>query len=175
MRSENFIEYIRGYNFFDNFNGVDEFVEELANTQSGMLRYKDFRGDDCYWYYSSFGDGSGLDILGYIKADSLADTHNNLTVVGVICGILLLLVLIDGHHILHINRSLRESAKLAEQASIAKTQFLSSMSHDIRTPMNAVIGMTELAKRNSGDTEYVRECLDKIWICFSATKSFLRA
>lgn len=47
MRSENFIEYIRGYNFFDNFNGVDEFVEELANTQSGMLRYKDFRGDDC--------------------------------------------------------------------------------------------------------------------------------
>ena len=75
---------------------------------------------------------------------------------------MLLLVLIDGHHILHINSSLRESAKLAEQASIAKTQFLSSMSHDIRTPMNAVIGMTELAKRNSDNTEYVRECLDKI-------------
>lgn len=162
MRSENFIEYIRGYNFSDNYNGVDELVEKLADTKSGMLRYNDFRGEDCYWYYSSFGDGSGLDILGYIKADSLADTHNNWTVVGVICGILLLLVLIDGHHIMHINRSLRESAKLAEQASIAKTQFLSSMSHDIRTPMNAVIGMTELAKRNSGDTEYVRECLDKI-------------
>ena len=162
MRSENFIEYIRGYNFSDNYNGVDELVQKLADSKNGMLKYKDFRGEDCYWYYSSFGDGSGLDILGYIKADSLADTHNNWTVVGVICAIMLLLVLIDGYHIMHINHSLRESAKLAEQASLAKTQFLSSMSHDIRTPMNAVIGMTELAKRNSEDREYVRECLDKI-------------
>lgn len=51
---------------------------------------------------------------------------------------------------------------MAEQASEAKTQFLSSMSHDIRTPMNAVIGMTEIAKKHLDDTEYARQCLDKV-------------
>lgn len=162
MRSENFIEYIRGYNYADDYNGIDDFVKRLSETDSGMLRYKDFRGDECYWYYSSFGDDSGLDILGYIKASSLDDTRSNWAIVCVICTILLILLLIDGHHIMHINRNLRESVQLAEQASYAKTQFLSSMSHDIRTPMNAVIGMTELAKRNADNAEYVRECLDKI-------------
>ena len=49
-----------------------------------------------------------------------------------------------------------------EQASQAKTQFLSSMSHDIRTPMNAIIGMTEIAKHHMGDPVYVSDCLDKV-------------
>lgn len=61
-----------------------------------------------------------------------------------------------------LNARLRKTAKVAEDASRAKTQFLSSMSHDIRTPMNAVIGMATLAKGNIDDKEYVSSCLNKI-------------
>jgi len=50
----------------------------------------------------------------------------------------------------------------AEKANIAKTHFLASMSHDIRTPMNAIVGMTDIAKYNIDDKEKVQECLDKI-------------
>ena len=50
----------------------------------------------------------------------------------------------------------------AQSANRAKTAFLSNMSHDIRTPMNAIIGFTELAAGNVGDTERVRECLATI-------------
>ncbi|MCR5078994.1 MAG: response regulator [Bacilli bacterium] len=50
----------------------------------------------------------------------------------------------------------------AENASKAKSEFLSNMSHDIRTPMNAIIGMTNMAKKNIGDSPKVEECLEKI-------------
>ena len=50
----------------------------------------------------------------------------------------------------------------AERANIAKTTFLSNMSHDIRTPMNAIVGFTGLAESNIGDTEQVRDYLGKI-------------
>ena len=46
--------------------------------------------------------------------------------------------------------------------SAAKTQFLSSMSHDIRTPMNAVIGMTEIARHHLNEPAYVEACLEKV-------------
>lgn len=50
----------------------------------------------------------------------------------------------------------------AQKANIAKTNFLASMSHDIRTPMNAIVGMTDIAKYNIDDKEKVQECLNKI-------------
>ncbi len=50
----------------------------------------------------------------------------------------------------------------AEEASRAKSTFLSHMSHDIRTPINGVMGMTNIALRHLDDRERVRECLEKI-------------
>ena len=61
-----------------------------------------------------------------------------------------------------INLALEEAAHAAQNASRAKSAFLSNMSHDIRTPMNAVIGFTTLAKANLGDREKLGDYLDKI-------------
>ena len=57
---------------------------------------------------------------------------------------------------------LEHALELAEQANQAKTAFLSSMSHDIRTPMNAIMGMTTLANAHIDDQAYVEDCLGKI-------------
>ena len=59
---------------------------------------------------------------------------------------------------------LESALSLAREASKAKSDFLSSMSHDIRTPMNAIMGMTTLAEAYIGDPERVRDCLQKISI-----------
>ncbi len=59
-------------------------------------------------------------------------------------------------------KALEEAYQSARVASEAKTNFLSSMSHDIRTPMNAIMGMTAIAKANLNAPEKVRDCLDKI-------------
>ncbi len=50
----------------------------------------------------------------------------------------------------------------AEKANQAKSVFLTSMSHDIRTPMNAIVGMTTLAGKHISNTDYVKNCLNKV-------------
>lgn len=57
---------------------------------------------------------------------------------------------------------LENALDFAKKASQAKSDFLSAMSHDIRTPMNAIMGMTALAMYRTTDPDYVAECLNKI-------------
>ncbi|MDE7009878.1 MAG: response regulator [Oscillospiraceae bacterium] len=59
-------------------------------------------------------------------------------------------------------RELDNARQEAVQANKAKSEFLSNMSHDIRTPMNAIVGMTAIATANIGDTQQVQNCLKKI-------------
>lgn len=57
---------------------------------------------------------------------------------------------------------LRAALDAAEQANHAKSDFLSRMSHDIRTPLNAIIGMTEIAEAHLDDPEKIHDCHRKI-------------
>ena len=61
-----------------------------------------------------------------------------------------------------MNQALSEVVRAAETANRAKSTFLSNMSHDIRTPMNAIIGFTTLAVSNIDDRKKVRDYLGKI-------------
>jgi signal transduction histidine kinase/CheY-like chemotaxis protein len=69
-------------------------------------------------------------------------------------------------HLLHVqeenNRKLAVAADEANRANQAKSEFLSHMSHDIRTPINGIVGMVNIALKNHTDTERVHECLTKI-------------
>ena len=60
-----------------------------------------------------------------------------------------------------VNQALSDAVAAAETANRAKSTFLSNMSHDIRTPMNAIIGFTTLAISNINDTERVKDYLGK--------------
>lgn len=57
---------------------------------------------------------------------------------------------------------LRQALSEAEEANRAKSDFLSSMSHDIRTPMNAILGMASIAENHLDDRDRIEDCLRKI-------------
>lgn len=61
-----------------------------------------------------------------------------------------------------VNQALEDAVKAAESANKAKSTFLSNMSHDIRTPMNAIIGFTTLASANIGNDDKIKDYLSKI-------------
>lgn len=65
-------------------------------------------------------------------------------------------------HEMKQKKLLQETLSMAESASHAKTMFLSNMSHDIRTPMNAIIGFTTLAQNHINEPTMVQMYLDKI-------------
>lgn len=60
------------------------------------------------------------------------------------------------------NRLLAQTAEQARRANAAKSEFLSHMSHDIRTPINGIMGMTDIALKNADDAVCVKDCLGKI-------------
>lgn len=61
-----------------------------------------------------------------------------------------------------INREISEARQAAEQASRSKTQFLANMSHDIRTPMNAIVGLTKLMQYSLNDPETLDSYIQKL-------------
>ncbi|MCI5856213.1 MAG: ATP-binding protein [Agathobacter sp.] len=63
---------------------------------------------------------------------------------------------------IQLQKAMELAHRQAEQASKAKSEFLSNMSHDIRTPMNAIMGMTQIAKQHINQPERVEDCLEKI-------------
>ena len=73
-----------------------------------------------------------------------------------------ILVMSDRTSDRNMNQALSEAVRAAETANRAKSNFLSNMSHDIRTPMNAIIGFTTLAVSNIDDKKRVRDYLGKI-------------
>lgn len=66
------------------------------------------------------------------------------------------------HSLLDYQQQLKRSNEEAMQANRAKSVFLSHMSHDIRTPMNGIVGMVDKIRKNQGQPEIVEDCLEKI-------------
>lgn len=80
-------------------------------------------------------------------------------------GVLILMVLIFIGYFRMSNAQMKElekSRQEAAEANRAKSEFLANMSHDIRTPMNAIVGMTAIATAHINDLEQVKGCLRKI-------------
>ncbi|MBE6471467.1 MAG: response regulator [Coriobacteriaceae bacterium] len=159
-KNNNFIEFYKSYNEVD-FAGVEDLKTRL-NTQSGSFFMANSRAEECLIAYAPISANEGWTILNYIQAGNLhRSTVDWLLVGGVACALLFLLFF-DMLFMNWFNVRLNEAAKEAEAANRAKSDFLSTMSHDIRTPMNAILGLTTIAERNVDDPATVKDSLHKI-------------
>ena len=160
FKSSNFFEYYKSYNETD-VNQLAQ-LQKTVFSQAGNFPMNNSRGEECLIGYTPVDLTEDWALVTSIRSDELGQDALDWVLVRIVTIGLLLLFLVDLLVLVHYNQRLQVLAREAESASRAKTDFLSTMSHDIRTPMNAIIGLTTIAGKNVGDEEAVQENLKKI-------------
>ena len=160
FKNSSFFEFYRSYNATDPSSTLKLFKTITSST--GSIVMNNSRGEECVLSYTPLTKTEGWTLLGFVPMDNLKVNSENWMLIGFVSAGLLILFIFDLTVMLYFNRRLQATAEEAASANKAKTDFLSTMSHDIRTPMNAIIGLTTIAEKNLGDTESVKENLRKI-------------
>ena len=159
FKNSNFFEFYRSYNSGD--TAAQELFEKITSSTGSFSMYNS-RGEKCILAYTPIASKAEWVLLSFMPMNELNVNTENWMLVGIVLVGLLILFVFDLTVMLYFNQKLHAAAREAAFANQAKTDFLSTMSHDIRTPMNAIIGLTTIAKKNLDDTESVRENLQKI-------------
>ena len=160
FKNSSFVEFYKSYNSTDPESWQQLF--EKITSSTGSVSMLDSHGQECILAFAPVSETEGWTLLGFVPAKDLSIDKENWILVGVVSAGLLILFLCDQCYMLFLNKRLQITTREAESANKAKTDFLSTMSHDIRTPMNAIVGLTTLAEKNLADTESTRESLRKI-------------
>lgn len=164
----NLVLYKRSMDYYNFFNLLDNvafqegfsrevILDDIANGRTGLTCYANFNVMQ-YAYYCPLGlnDWTVVNIVAKDvvtrKTDALVYELTVLCAVTVTVFLILLLVVVI----------LYNQSQYRKREAQAKSAFLANMSHDIRTPMNAIIGMTTIAYRHLGNPEKIKQCLDKI-------------
>ncbi|MGN0481829.1 MAG: ATP-binding protein, partial [Lachnospiraceae bacterium] len=164
------VEYVQEQSF--------DTVKEQLN-KNGIAAANIMLDQDEYYYCLTALDNYDMTLMLLIPADSVAISTMNMMNSTIrtqilFISVMALLMLLAFFSLIKVQRS-RQMVKLeketnkelnqlrlvAESANAAKSTFLNNMSHDIRTPMNAIIGFTNIAMKHSPPPE-IKSCLDKI-------------
>lgn len=175
--------------FIDNKGIVDinSFKNSILNGENRAIHIKTDSDDDIIVSYAKVKDLDWFITIVVDYESVFGELNDSIHFIGrnsvlatmfvVILAIVLILiismdinkVLREKHKLQELNESLEyakqvteEALRVAENANQAKSYFLSNMSHDIRTPMNAIVGFTTLLSRDADNPEKVREYSNKI-------------
>lgn len=160
--------------------GLLEEVDACLSENKDIMFNHDIQGKKALNYMWAVNGGT-IYLIGYVPIEAIQQegttvNHNIFIVVAVMLIAFLLCCAIyyfnqrqririrkeqEAERETH-NRQLAEALQAAQAASNSKTMFLSNMSHDIRTPMNAVLGFTTLLDRDAANPDKVREYTKKI-------------
>lgn len=155
-------------------------VEKCVETGKNIMFYHDIRGENSLNYMWMVNGGT-LYLTGYVPITAIQQegrsVNQNILIVVIVMLVAFFLCCIlyyfnqrqqnkvrkerETERELH-NKQLAEALQAAQLASHSKTIFLSNMSHDIRTPMNAVLGFTALLAKDAENPDKVREYTKKI-------------
>lgn len=150
LKNSNVFEYYKSYN-----NSTKEEYESFKNEITGgvgSMIIKNSKGEECVLSYTPLESLEVWHLLAYIPVEDLMENRVvDWLLLGIVTLGLIILLVFNFVVMMIYNRKLSEAAQVANQANEAKSYFLSTMSHDIRTPMNAILGLNEMVLRDSHD------------------------
>ncbi|MBQ9334782.1 MAG: response regulator [Lachnospiraceae bacterium] len=150
FKNSNFFEYYKSYNEASSDEYEDVIREITSGTGTMMIR--NVKGEECVLSYTPLESMTTWFLLAYIPEKDLVESRSiDWLLLGISSLGFLALLVFNSFVMMIYNRKLSEAAQQANQANEAKSYFLSTMSHDIRTPMNAILGLNEMILRDSRD------------------------
>lgn len=161
------------YDEVEGKKNIEQFISELQEAMNDGTDYSamlKMDGKRLQLYCSGLPSSEWylITILPYGTLDETVESQGrqSFLVFLVSCSVILLLLIAVFVRYFHLNQAqvqeLAEAKQAAETANRSKSEFLSNMSHDIRTPMNAIVGMTTIAITNINNKDRVENCLKKI-------------
>ncbi|MBQ9303792.1 ATP-binding protein [Butyrivibrio sp.] len=155
LKNSNFFEYYKSYNEAD-IADYNEMRDEVT-SETGTMTMNNSKGEECVISYTPLKSMNTWFLLAYIPTGELkaANTVVDWLLLGMVTLGLLSLLAFNYLILMLYNKKLAEAAEAANLANEAKSHFLSTMSHDIRTPMNAILGLNEMVLRDSHEEEIV--------------------
>lgn len=151
----------------------DEYIEEIQSAMAENQSYSTvftFKNERRHLYCSPLANSEWyiLTVMPYGELDGIVNDLANRRLYMLALSLTVIMVMFLVIFILYYkwtNKQIDEIEKARQtaiKASHAKSEFLSNMSHDIRTPMNAIVGMTEIACSNIDNKPVLQNCLKKI-------------
>ncbi len=152
FKNSNFFEYYKSYNAAS-AEEYEQVIREITGG-TGTMTIKNVKAEDCILSYTPLETVTSWFLLAYIPVKDLVGSRSiDWLLLGIATLGFLLLLIFNSLVMITYNRQLSEAALQANQANEAKSYFLSTMSHDIRTPMNAILGLNEMVLRDSRDED----------------------
>ncbi|RHS59428.1 hypothetical protein DW958_19305 [Ruminococcus sp. AM46-18] len=150
-------DYIRQRVYPDDRTMLEESLEldNVMNVLSGQSEYKgNYRINDrdgIHYYQFRFikNEDSGIIVLGFLNVDDVVESE------------------------IRHQKLLKEALDTAERANAEKSNFLSRMSHDMRTPLNGIIGLLEIDKKHENDIGFLKSNREKAFISASHLLSLI--
>lgn len=155
----NFYDTLTGAKF-DKYASLDELKKTLINGVHSVI-YKDSAGEEFILVSAAMDFADWCYVTTVPMSVFNAQTQAVMTSFLVLLGIAIVVFLITLLLFIRQRRQ-AEKSKVKEAKRDAKTSFLFNMSHDIRTPMNIILGFTDIAANHLDDKERVNDCLTKI-------------
>ena len=160
FKNSNIFEFYNSYNPKTSPDYID--LKNTLKQTSGTFEMINSKGQKTFNAFTIVNTNKEWYVVSTIPIDDLSSNTIDWALLGIVVFSLLLLMILDIISMLSLNHKLEIAAKAADAANQAKTDFLSTMSHDICTPVNAIIGLTTITEKNINDPDSVAENLKKI-------------
>ena len=163
IRGSDFFDYILINNDDFSYNDELKLKQQMKTIGKGSFTKLNNKGESTYYVYKVLNTDSNLIAVSYITIDDLkSGVSTNLTILFVTIGVVALMVILDIVYFIMTNILQKRLKTASDRSNKAKSELVNYLTHEVRTPVSTIMGVSDIAKVNIDNKEQLKQSLGKI-------------